>query len=133
MATFEMFNRFPQLAEKFPREVSEIVGKTAFDIQAIAVQEAPVITGNLKNSIYLKRKGLNGYPGKADTSLLEDQVPEVEDPFTAYIAVAASYGIYVEMGHHGNPGKPYLGPAVEIMRPLFELAMSKLESRLQGL
>jgi len=45
------FNRFPEIAARLPRETSDAVRKTAFDVEADAKQKAPFETGNLRNSI----------------------------------------------------------------------------------
>jgi len=132
MAAFTYFNILPEIAERFPESISKIVRATAFQIQAQAQMTCPVQTGNLKNSIYTKTDKDNQYPGNADHDIIDDQVPPAELG-TAYVAVAASYGIYVEMGVHGRPGKPYLAPAVATIQAQFDQIASKLEEYLTGL
>jgi HK97 gp10 family phage protein len=127
-----MFNLLPQVAEAFPRAIGQAVRKIAFDIQAQAMADAPVDTGNLKASIYTKTSEGNNYPGNADTNIIDDQVPEADET-TAYVAVAASYAIYVEMGTRYAPAQPFLGPAVAKYASTFESVMTKFEDALMGL
>ena len=48
------FNHFDQVADQLLNALSDVVTKTAFDIQATAASIAPVDTGFLKNSIYVE-------------------------------------------------------------------------------
>ena len=67
--------------------------KAAFDTQSDAQLpgHVPVDTGNLKNSIHANLENLNNLESSVD--------------------VGAEYGIYVEMGTHKMPARPYLIPA----------------------
>jgi HK97 gp10 family phage protein len=127
----ENFNHFDELATQFQTAISQVVRKSAFDIQAAAQSLAPVDTGNMKSSIYTKTIDGDQYPGGGSTSLVDNQVPGVDET-TAYVAVGASYGIYVEMGTTRMPAHPYLAPAVEQVRPGFEAAMGAIESKMHG-
>jgi HK97 gp10 family phage protein len=127
----ENFNHFDELATQFQTAISQVVRKSAFDIQASAQSLAPVDTGNMKSSIYTKTIDGDQYPGGGSTDLVDNQVPGVDET-TAYVAVGASYGIYVEMGTTRMPAHPYLAPAVEQVRPGFEAAMGAIESKMRG-
>jgi HK97 gp10 family phage protein len=127
----ESFNHFPQVAKALPKAVSRTIRKAAFDIQAAAAANAPVDTGNLRNSIYTKTSEGNNYPGGANTNIIDDQVPDV-DEWTAYVAVAAAYGIYVEMGTRFMGAQPYLEPAVDGYASTFESVMGQLEDAIRG-
>jgi HK97 gp10 family phage protein len=127
----EDFNHFDQLAEQFHTAISQVIRKSAFDIQAAAQTLAPVDTGNLKNSIYTKTIDGDQYPGGGSESPVDNQVPPVDD-VTAYVAVGALYGVYVELGTTRMPSHPYLAPATESVRPNFEAAMGMIESKMHG-
>lgn len=123
------FNHFDQIAEQFHTAMSQVVKKTAFDLQANAQTLAPVDTGNLRSSIYTKTSDGDQYPGGGSAAPIDNQVPGVDD-MTAYVAVGAQYGIYLEMGTTRMPAHPYLAPAAEAVRPAFEAAMGAIESKM---
>lgn len=118
-----------ELRETIERNADRIVRKTAFDLQGEAMQRAPVDTGYLKNSIYVRTEDSSGYAEageKAGEQNPEGQMlPEVPRPgkHTAIVAVGAEYGIYVEMGTARRAATPFLAPAAERARPQFEKAL----------
>lgn len=129
------FNKFGAIADALPGVLSQIVRKAAFDVQAQAQVNAPVDTGFLKNSIYTVTSESSSYssvssPTKKDSSVLPE-VEKPEDDQTAYVAVGANYGLFVEVGTRHTPAHPYLSPAVETVRPAFEDALSKVEDKLR--
>lgn len=132
----ESFNHFQDLADALPDVLSKVVRKTAFEIQSDAQSLAPRDTGFLANSIYVKTSKDSSYsqagqPSKEGSSLL----PEVETPpddQTAYVAVGANYGIYVEYGTRYTPAQPYLTPAVEAGKEALEAAAMEIEGMLKG-
>jgi HK97 gp10 family phage protein len=87
---------------------SQIVRKTALDIEAEAKRLAPVDTGRLRNSIQTQME--NG-------------------ALIARIVVGAEYGSYVEFGTPKMKAQPYLTPAVEKNREPFKAAMNQLVRR----
>lgn len=130
------FNHFGEMADAFGTAISQVVRKTAFDLQATAISFAPVDTGFLKNSIYVVTQdhsdyGSGGFLGKGDAELL-DEVDTPDDAYSANVAVGANYGIYVEMGTRYQPAQPYFFPAVEFARGEFEDAMAAIEDKLGG-
>lgn len=135
-----VFNRFPQIADNLKPVLSKVVRKTAFDLQAMAAANSPTDTGFLKSSIYVKTSQDSTY-GEAGSppgdSYLLPEVEEPPDELTAYVAVGANYGIFVELGHHTRsgsyvPAQPYLAPAVDAVQPSFEAALGAIESQLLG-
>lgn len=154
------FNHFAQIGSQLRPVLSRVVRKTAFDMVAQAQAGAPVDTGFLKNSIYavtsekstyggavqvakltpnksgfISRRKLQNFVKKrarqrGQEAMMLPQVAGVSDELTAYVAVGASYGIYVEMGTTRMPARPYFYPAVEAVRPGFEAALSAVESKL---
>src|SRR6266571_5354640 len=151
------FNHFNQIADALPKVLHQVVVKTAMDIQAKAASRAPVDTGFLRNSIYTvtsegsnyrekvgqrrsKAKGIRKASAKrvrearrAQKQVEESLLPpigEMPDETTAYVAVGASYAVYVEFGTKHMPARPYFIPAVEATRLSFERALSAIERKL---
>lgn len=142
-----VFNDFPEISNRLYTALKRVVKKTAFEIQKDAMVLAPVDTGFLRASIYTVtsesssygqgKYGTGGKRGKfnAYKILRQESLPEVEPPsddFTAYVAVAASYGIYIEMGTRFMNAQPYFQPAVDMNQALFEAALGAIESQLGG-
>ena len=155
----QSFNHFNQIADALPEVLGQVVRKTAFDVQAGAARRAPVDTGFLRNSIYVttygestygetlrKRTTVSSKPTKSGrprklsrkqrillvkSADLLDEVEMPGDDMTAYVAVGAAYGIYVEFGTRYMPAKPYFYPAVEHARAGFESALSRIEDKLK--
>lgn len=153
------FNHFPQISYALHESLKEIVKKTALDIQKRARQNAPVDTGLLKKSIYVTgafgstyAESIGQRPSKGTgirkvsakrikaaakkdqqlASLLNEVAADPSDPLTAYVAVAAPYGIYVEMGTRHMAAQPFFLPAVEEGRKDLEDNLSKIEGMLKG-
>lgn len=135
-----VYDHLPELTEELERLVSEAVRKAAFDIQAHAQAQVKVVTGFLKSSIYTVAKGGTTYTyadaSSAAAAINPDAelLPEVEAPSddtTAYVAVGADYGLYVEMGTSKMAAQPYLIPAAEFVRPVFLARMAELETALK--
>lgn len=120
----EYFNNFEEIAKKLRKATSEIVRKTALDIEAGAKLKAPVDTGYLKNSIYASTaQGSDYSTGLPEVKPANDQ--------EAIVGVGAEYGQYVEYGTVHMAAQPFLTPAVEANRQAFIDAMSHLESKLK--
>lgn len=77
--------------------LGKAVAKVARDIEGQAKAVVPVDTGFLKNSIQARPLG----------------------PLLWEVTVGAHYGVYVEFGTVRMAARPYLGPAVERMQPIF--------------
>lgn len=82
---------------------SRAVAKVAHDIEADAKKNAPVDTGNLRNSI------------STDLGVL-----------SAEIGPTAEYGAYVEEGTSRMAPQPYLNPAFYKNIPTFNAAMAAI-------
>ena len=129
-----VYDFLPELAFKLQEATSRVVRKAAFDIIADAKRGAPVDTGFLKNSIYMVTPEKSTYdrigePVKEGQEVLEEVTPP-DSPTEAIVAVAASYGIYVEYGSEHGPAQPYLTPAVEYVYPQFIHALELLEEKM---
>lgn len=129
------FNIIPQVTDKLLDQLSQIVRKTALDVEKDAAQRTPVDTGFLKSSIYSVTSAGSTYPNvpaptDEDATKLKETGP-VTNPYEAYVGVAANYGIYVEFGTHKMASQPYFIPALEAQDANFEDQCSKIESKLR--
>jgi hypothetical protein len=129
----EEYNHLPQLIEALHKAMSEHVTKTAHEVRAGAVQRSPDRSGFLESTIYLVTHDASTY-GQGVQQPPEDAslLPEVDKPEndqTAYIAVGADYGLYVELGTVHDAAHPYLIPAADAARSAFE-SPSHLEGAL---
>src|SRR6266699_5776698 len=115
------YNHFPQIALGLHRALKKMVKGVADSISEEASMLPPEDTGFLAASIYVKTTTTSTY-GKGHVSMTPYQAlhrelfPEVDAPpddLTAYIAVGATYGIYLEMGTRYMPAQPYFYQSVE--------------------
>lgn len=116
--------------------VARTVKKAAFDCEARAKANAPVATGFLKSSIYVELHDSSDYGDAGEPPTGAEVLPEIaraEDERTAYVAVGANYGAFVELGTVHMAAQPYLTPALEAVRPGFLAAMEKLEEQMRAL
>lgn len=100
------FNELPAMSARLESAASQVVAKSAFDIENRAKQVVPVDTGALKNSITTETNGLQ-----------------------ATVSAGQEYAVYVEMGTRFQSAQPYMTPAAEVVRPAFIEAMRQLVER----
>lgn len=105
-------SKLKDLAARMPVEVDAVVRATALAIERDAKINAPVDTGNLRNSIRM--------------------VDEVPLDGKAEVVVGAEYGLYVERGTRYNRAQPFLKPAVDKHRAAFEAAVAALLARMNN-
>ncbi len=86
-----IYNRLPKIMATAPKLVETALAKTAFDTQMLAIQTAPVDTGNLASSIRAEQLGN-----------LKWQV-----------IAHADYAVYVEVGTRRSSAQPYLLPSLQ--------------------
>lgn len=84
-------SRIPQTKNQTHKQLSALVRKAAFQIEAKAKMLAPVDTGHLRRSIQTAFEG----------------------ELAAVVFVAAEYGIYIELGTRRMRAQPFLLPAAE--------------------
>lgn len=91
--------RLDEIAANLERKSSDILGSVAADVLAQAIVNAPVDTGNLKNSLHVQ---------KQDESIGAN---------TWFVMDGVEYGIYQEFGPMNNKRvwrfKPFMVPATE--------------------
>lgn len=128
------FNHFGDIANVLTGAASQVVRKTAFDIQAGYQARAARDTGFMANSAYVVTSQDSNYgggsPPKGATLLPEVARPDSDQ--TAYVAVGASYAIYVELGTRFQPAQPAFFPSVEAARPGFEAAVAAIEDQMKA-
>jgi len=133
------FNKLPEVAEAFGQIAQQIVEDTAFSVQEKAEQNCPVDTGFLRDTIYTKTFASSNYRGGGRVTKSAKQsgqytLPEVQQPpnqYTAYVAVGASYGVFVEFGTSRAPAQPFFFPAIEASSDAFEQAAGDLEAQIK--
>lgn len=129
------FNHFDQIADALPGVLSQVVRKTAFDIQAGYQARAPRDTSFMANSAYVVTSDESTYGQHASAPAKDGYLlPEVErpdEPTTAYMAIGANYAEFPEFGTVHQPAQPALYPAVDAARGPFEDALSAVEARLK--
>jgi HK97 gp10 family phage protein len=119
----EDFNHWEQVFQEIDEKVNKLVRATAFKVEAGAKRGAPVDTGFLRNSIYVRTEDSSDARGQGGE--LFPELPAAEHN-AAYIAVGATYGIYLEYGTSRHAAHPYLTPAVEQIRQPFLDALDKI-------
>jgi HK97 gp10 family phage protein len=92
-----------------------VVRKSAFDVERLGKQNAPVDTGHLRNTISTDFTG-DGRGGS----------------LVAEIGPTADYGLYVEAGTSRQAPQPYMGPAADVVEPQFNAAMASLADPFGG-
>lgn len=109
--------------------ISKAVRKASFDVQALAQTRAPVDTGFLKSSIYTVTHNSSTYgQGLQGESTLLPEIDKPADDLTAFVAVGANYGAYVEYGTSRMAAQPYFHPAFDAVEPVFKAALAQLEA-----
>ncbi len=127
-----VYNRFPEIAAKFPVQLHNVVVQTTDIIQELADANAPKRTGFMASNIYKVTSEGSTYgqgiaPPTDDVYLLPPG-PEVSDKFSGYVGCAANYSVFVEMGTRFMSAQPFFYPAVEEGRSRFEAALAAMWS-----
>lgn len=119
---------------------SQAVRATAFAIEGKAKKNAPVDTGALANSIYVR---VGGQPAEMPVMTKPRQIeaaegkrvelPEPENNSTAHVGPSVEYALYQELGTNDMAAHPFLGPAVnasidELTKNLGKAVTNKSES-----
>lgn len=102
-------NRLPSIPKALEAAAAREVATAGYDVEARAKQLVPVRTGTLRRSIHtvISNNGM-----------------------TATIGPSVDYGLFVEMGTHRMPARPYMRPAAAYVSPRFADAIKRV---LQGL
>ena len=106
-----VYSHIPAMTAQMKRKAVEAVARAAHSIEAQAKIDCPVDTGFLRGSIEVIDK---------------DGQSLAPDALEAFVGPSAEYGICVELGTHGRPGKPYLLPAAEAERGSFLSEMERI-------
>src|SRR5258708_6290436 len=127
-----VFNRFPEIAAKFPVQLHNVVVQTTDIIQELADANAPKRTGFMASNIYKVTSEGSTYgqgiaPPTDDVYLLPPG-PEVSDKFSGYVGCAANYSAYVNYGTRFMAAQPFWEPALDEGRSRFEAALAAMWS-----
>ena len=104
-----VFNDLGKTKAALPREVSQVVRKGTFDIDAHATVNTPVDTGALKNS---------------------KQVEFFENGMRSKIGWSAEHAIYVHEGTRRMSARPFAKDAFDQVAPSIVDALNQLASKL---
>lgn len=108
-----VFNHTKAIRGELKENASKVVRKTLLDILADAATPCPVgETGNLKDSLSVG----------GENNIFDMKPGDLHGA----AGTAVEYAIYVEFGTVHMAAQPYLNPAAERHRPVFEAAMSHL-------
>lgn len=92
--------------EQIKPKIRNVIKRYGADLQRGAVRRVPVDTGHLKRSI---------------------QPPEIApDGMSATVRATAEYAAYVELGTRFMEAQPFLGPALNEVKPAFFEDLSKV-------
>ncbi len=125
-------DRLNQILENLPGNRDQNVRAVAFAIERKAKVKAPLDTGALRNSIYVRTsKGAfsDGQPiaGLPDVvgNPVREELPQVNEGEAA-IGPSVEYGIWLELGTGRMSARPYLGPAVNSSASEMQQAMTNV-------
>jgi len=124
-----VFNNFPQLTGQMRYRASQVVRKTAFDIQGNAQAS---MSGHKSGQVYERygRAHQASAPGEApaiDTGYLQNSIAvEMLSDLQAIVFTNALYAEYLEFGTARMAPRPYMVPAAERAWPGFLAAMGSL-------
>jgi len=96
-----------RLIANIPGNTEEIIKVIAFQVEAIAKTLAPVDTGALRLSIYVRFSDSN-----PTTTVTVEELPKPSTKFSAVIGPSVEYAIYIELGTSTMSAQPFLLPAL---------------------
>ena len=112
------YNRFPELKGLLRQQVAAVVRKTAFDIEAVT--KASMVHSSPPPSE-------PGQPPGVDMGNLKDSIrAEQESELVWVVATGVPYAPPLEFGTRRMAARPFMRPAVEVVRPDFYAAMREV-------
>lgn len=127
--SFKLESNIAAVTANLERRASELVRATALQIEAAAKIS---MTGPKSGREYRRGKKTHqaSGPGEApavDTGNLMNSIQTtVESPMRAVVSVNAEYGVWLEFGTVHIAPRPFLGPAFEQAKPIFEAGLRGL-------
>jgi HK97 gp10 family phage protein len=103
-------NNSPAMQNAVDAQLKQIIKQATFGVEGHAKKNAPVDTGNLRNSIQSTVSD-NGLRGE--------------------VTAHAEYAIYVEMGTVRTPAQPYMMPALRSVLPKLRSSLRAIGMRLR--
>ena len=97
----------------------QVLKTSAFKVEAMAKQLAPVDTSAMVNSIYTVTQDQDNYSTaqsaarSANKNVVTEAHPHPSGNIVAHVGPSVNYAAYVEFGTSKMRAQPYLGPAVE--------------------
>jgi HK97 gp10 family phage protein len=129
-----VYNLLPEVKGALRAAVAKAVAQTASYLKDVVASTAPVKSGFLASSVYMVTKKQSTYgQGVASPSGDSYLLPEVEAPpnnLSAVVAVAASYGVFVELGTSRMAAQPFLTPAVPAAQERLSAQIEHLENEI---
>ena len=121
------FNRFPEIAAKLPIETKAAVDKAAENVEQVARVFVPVDTGTLKASIHTEHEA-GGFVANVMAGDATTPFGKIKRDGTVSTSKTPSrkYAVYQEFGTRRMAAQPYMTPAAEATRPIFERNMKRL-------
>lgn len=122
--------RLNRILKHLPSNRDDLVREVAFEVQIRAQEKAPIDTGALANSIYVRTSKGEGMPvlppekysskqGRSVKLGQRVELPRVK-PGEAAVGPSMEYGLYVEFGTKHMKAQPYLGPALRAVASRLE-------------
>lgn len=105
-------SRLNEILRNLPGNRRNAVRATAFTIEGKAKVRAPVDTGALRNSIYVRMGRMPSQMPVLASDAPRAELPEPENEDTAHVGPSVEYAIYQELGTHDMAANPFLEPAV---------------------
>lgn len=127
--SFTLQSNIPAINAALEQRASELVRDAAQQI----VNAVKISMAEEKSGAIYKRKGKShrasapGEPPAIDLGTLVNSIQVVNDTaLQSTIGLTAEYAAYLEFGTVRMAPRPYLGPAFEQIRPIFEAGMREL-------
>ncbi len=129
------YNHWGEIAAKFPVELHKVVVQVTEFVRDTAANNAPKRTGWMASTIYTVTSegstyGQTNGPAPGDAYLLPEG-PEVSDPFTGNVGVAANYAAWVNYGTRFQSAQPFWEPALDEGRLRLDATLAVFESFLK--
>ena len=127
-------DRSAEVYQAIHRAIVDAVRETAKAAKADGQAQSPVDTGYMQSSFYVDAEDFTDYAenvltAPAGAELLPAEHHEKDTQ--AVIGIAASYGIYLELGTEKAPAQPSLAPAVEAARDTLLEKLSQIGEKVK--
>lgn len=120
--------KLERLIDETPRRAHAVLDKAAFDVKRTAQPMTAFDTGAMRNSIYVSGASGKGsdYGGAVGEALTRRPTAKILDEVQPNNEFERVVGVAVEYAYWQELQKPYLTPAVEMVRPQLTEAWRQL-------